>query len=313
VKNAAMVVSALIVLTGCANKMQDTGAYISDSSSFFPSSIDNLEMDAPQEELSPIPYSFDISINDAKLISDCDSYLKYLDSQAPLHDAFQIMLEPYLYSVEKQELAAYQLLKINGLTVADVEEELHNILVYSQNPTCCSTEMFDKLVGKLNKTLCCMANPFTSYYALSQRIHEFSCSKEHSFQYGIYTCDNLLKENEDMRTMTILESLEMKYAEDLGFQKIKRALLQNPDLSINSFLVELENLIQAQLNPSGMGYNSWFALFGNLNATLSYGESLYETYIELAVSIHNELYPDDLLTKNEYGIYVSKSLIMPKY
>ena len=244
-------------------------------------------------------------------ISSLNDYCKYLDSKDRLLCPTLVLLNPENYSVEELELAAYQNLKDNGLTIADVEKELHNILVYSQNPTCCSAKMFDELVGTLYRTLGYMANPFSSYYVFSQKIHELSCLNEHQLEFGIYTCDTLKREGNAVKPISLEEYLDINAADNYGYQKIKMALQKNPNYILQDYLVELENLVLAQLSPSGVGEETWSALFGKLDATLDMYESLYGTYIDLAVYVHNTLYPDDELTLNEFGIYTSRSLKMP--
>ncbi|MBQ6841494.1 MAG: hypothetical protein IJO63_05215 [Bacilli bacterium] len=302
--------SALVVfLAGCAGNQNMTGAYVGTLKAPIPfesimANTDEEIFISPGEPIVNGTKPSEPIVQETKPLTKLEAYEQELKSRGQLLNAYEVMQDPEAFSKEDQELAAYQVLTLNGLTISDVADELHNILVYSQYPTCCTPELFEMLVGKLHKTLNYFANPFSSYRVLSQKVHELTCEHTHTEELGIYSCEELKRLGDAVRPKTFEEYLDETMSDDIGYQKIKMALMNNPDHTLDDYLIELENLIIAQQVPSCVPEDVWFELFGKLDATLGKYESLYDTYIGLAVFVHNTLNPEEPLSKNEFGIYV---------
>ena len=338
----------MLVLSGCAGELTETGAFTGTVSSTIlqeskreaiiieemdhnvvvsTPKIGQMELDITASEVefvtSEVTVEPEISndiidkvpqkeeVKEEISYTDLTSYCQYLDTLQLTENPLVILLNSYEYSEKEVEIAAYQNLKAHGLSVIDILPELHNLLVFSQYPTCLPEDEFAKVVGKLGPTLGEFGNPFDSYRVLAQRVHELTCEHVHTLEYGIYSCETLKQEGEIVRPISLMEYLDQNISENYGFQKIKNAIEQNPELCFNDYVIELENLIVAQLTPTGLSDELWLQLFGKLDATLDGYESLYETYIELAVYVHNLLYPEDMLTKNDFDIYTSRTLTMP--
>ncbi|MBE6148050.1 MAG: hypothetical protein E7167_00860 [Firmicutes bacterium] len=317
-----LVAGALIFgLVGCSEGLTETGSFTGTVSSTLPKELIGVEIKAEDIFKPEETVSLEENINIGALgeeeptnnesPKDLSSYINYLEDLGLINDYFNILLHPEKHTSKELELAAYLNLKAHNLSINDVQNELHNILVYSQYPTCCDNQTFELLVGKLHKTLNYIANPFASYYVLSQKVHELTCDLKHTHEYGIYTCETLQILGEEVRPLSLEEYLDKTMGDNYGYQKIKKALIQNPQHTLDDYLIELNNLLVGQLHPSCVPEDLWYSLFGKLVATLEGYESLHETFIELAVYIHNTLNPDDQLTQDEFGIYTSRTLKYP--
>ena len=120
-----LIATGLIVLlmTGCAKQMPDTGAFtgtleneITHETIVVKPSLDDTGL-LPEESKSEEPKS--------KL----DEYIGYLSGQEIISNIDEILNDPYEYSEKEQEIAAYQNLKRHNLSITDIADELHNILV----------------------------------------------------------------------------------------------------------------------------------------------------------------------------------------
>lgn len=302
-----LVATALsLLMSSCAANIEDTAAFTGTLESSKTKDPTKIEIMVPSTAIEKQPVILDKKCNDLQSFGD------YLSSFKTMDNPRQVLINPEKYTKDELILAAYLNLKNCGLSLEDVEEELSNILVYSQYPTCLSEEAFEALVGTLHRTLGYIANPFSSYHPLSQAVHELSCDKLHTEEYGIYTCDDLKLAAEDIRPLSLEEYLDKNIGDNVSYQRIKAALELHPEHHLEDYLNELNKLIIFQLNPADLPDEVKNAHLGKLNATLGEYESLYGTYIDLAVYIYNLMNPDAQLEKNDLGIYTTRKLVEGK-
>lgn len=208
-----------------------------------------------------------------------------------------VLSNPENYDEKTCEICACKNLLNHGYHIEDVEDQLNNIMVFSQVPTDVPLDVWEMIVGKLSSTLSEFCNPFSAYYALAKNIHLLSCNLEHSEEYGIFTCDSLKEQSEKVRPIPIEEYFDGIIKDNYAYSKIKTALSENEYLSFNDFIIELENLLLFQKDYANFPDNeTWNTMFAHLNNTLAEQESLYDVYFELAIYVHNTLYPEEEYT-----------------
>ncbi len=124
------------------------------------------------------------------------------------------------------------------------------------------------------------------YYPLAKCLHIYSCPLTHKEIDGTLTCENL----EKYRYKTTVDG----YYEFIVYSctnsdnkniRLPFLRLYTSKIDLDVLLDELNNVYYFGQIPTDMS-NEWEFYFSNLENTLSEGESLFDTYHELAVYIH---------------------------
>lgn len=271
----------LASLSGCTNIPGETGAVVGESTSFVES------MEVVQEPASTEIVSTDLSA--------LESYLEALLLNYPDINVLSVLQHPEDYTQDEQMLAGYINLKVNGLSILDVKDNLHRILTLGQVPRCASNEEFIYATGKLLDIVPAMTNPFACYFALAKMVHLYECPLPHGLnEFGVFSCDSLMDEyNTNYREIPIEEFLdEYLFNNDL-YLGLKEYAGKNAK-RMDDIIWELENVVTYGLLPGmGMDEAEWNILFGNLLVNTPATESLFEKFAPLAKEVHNILYPDD--------------------
>lgn len=278
------------LLTGC-NPLADTGSLIGESSSVLDPKNTVYE--------GPIIPGETTEVSTSNLIETLDS------KTMTTYELNQILEHPEDYPVSSQIIASYNNLKLFGLSLDDVREELHNILVFSQVPRCMSEEEYFFAVGKLGITT--TNNPFSVYIELAKVVHLEECKDEHSVtDYGVFTCDSLAKEyNDNYREIPIDEYLDDKLGDDEDYLTLKSFFKDG--LDVNELVRELEIMVKLGLMPpTDFDEETWWSSFYLLLGTLDPSDILFDKYIPLAMRVHNAMYPDDQLVLSNDVNYLAR-------
>ena len=269
---SALIVSSLTLatLSSCANS-QSIGAQVGKSESLL----------GKYEELAQ---------------EDMPAYYQFLE-ELPLEDTAMVLAYPEKYEPKALAKAGYDNLKDKNIDITDesVKKELENVVIGSTYPTDLTEEEFTSAVGILASTLESSQNPFICYYPLAIGAHLSVCNEEHIINdFNIVECPVLKKAFTSVCPITLEEFMTQNFADDEAYLRIKEASYTNDNLEV--YINELENLVQLSINPTDIYDDElWQKLFGHLDATLASDENLYETYITLAIKVHNLIYLDDVL------------------
>ena len=323
IKPLPIMLSMVAMLNGCGGQKQTEAPVINEATSIIQSlakenvQIDHMIVMEPVIEVPKIVVDTEEKEQETEIILEPEEKPEVVLEETFVHNSAKessidynlVLMMPEQYTEKEQYDASLANLTNHGLSVEDVYNELHNIMVYSQNPCCIEESLYYELVGKLASTVNEYSNPFACYLELAKSVHNLECEDNHYVnEIGVYTCSKLQTEYESVRPLTLEEYLDIHFKDDIGYLKIKQFIIDNPNATIYDFFEALNNLAILSITPTDIYDDEvWNKLFGSLNCLLNEEENLYEIFINLAIYVHNIIEPEDLISyDNELGSYTRK-------
>lgn len=280
-KITACLLASTIVLSSCGNKEQNNNQTIS---------VDDLLC-------TEIVYSEEEVLDNLEKVYD-----EYINN----HKNFDLMGREDVLDAS----FLYHNITERGLKGEEVIPELNKILEFSITNTKMTEEEYDEAFKNLLKTY--GPEVESVYYPLAKCMHLYSCPLVHEEHDFVITCDDLQKYNsaatiegyEDYVSRTCLTS------EDTTSIRLPYLRLYHSEIELSVLLDELNSVYYFGQVPTEIGYE-WDLYFSGLESTLEEGESLFDTYYDLAVFIHT-LTCDYEHTLNEYDAYVCDNMKLTK-
>lgn len=148
------------------------------------------------------------------------------------------------------------------------------------------------------------------YYPLAECMHLYSCPLGHDKIEGALICENL--EKYYRTTVKDYEEYIINACITNNNRNIRLSFIRlyNSGIEMNFLLDELNSVYYFGQVPVDMG-DEWEFYFSNLESTLNEGESLFDTYYDLAVYIH-KLGCTCNHTINEYDAYICDNMKLTK-
>lgn len=149
------------------------------------------------------------------------------------------------------------------------------------------------------------------YYPLAKCIHIYSCPLVHEEIEGGLTC-NTLKKYRYKTTINNYYEFIVYSCINSENRNIRLSFLRlyTSKIDMDILLNELNNVYYFVNDPIDM-YNEWEFYFNNLDSTLQDGETLFNTYYELAVYIHKLGCPYEHII-NEYDSCICDNMKLTK-